>query len=125
CDPADPTCASAPAEPSPTLFGTPTPLPSPTATWQPLPTPTPVASPPPTATPAPPPAPTARAKPPSPPPVPPAITGAIVVADPLLAAQVTQVLQHPAALERPDLLHFSRPAADTTADFVVDDSAAA
>jgi len=121
CDPADPTCASAPAEPSPTLFGTPTALPSPTATWQPLPTPTPVASPPPTATPAPAPAPgpTASAKPPSPLPVPAAITGAIVVADPLLAAQVTQVLQHPAALERPDLLHFSRTAADTTADFVV------
>ena len=39
--------------------------------------------------------------------VPTQVSGALVVADPLLAASVQQVIQHPIARQRPDLLHFS------------------
>jgi murein DD-endopeptidase MepM/ murein hydrolase activator NlpD len=37
------------------------------------------------------------------------VSGALVIADPLLANQVQQVLQHPVAQQRPDLMHFSPP----------------
>ena len=41
------------------------------------------------------------------PPIPTAIPGTLVVADPLLAAQLTSVLQNPVSRQRPDLLHFA------------------
>jgi len=42
------------------------------------------------------------------------VSGALVVSDPLLAARVQQVIQHPVANERPDLLHFSPKDASQT-----------
>ena len=100
----------------PPVTASPTPPPAPTATPTPAATPTPS----PSATPAPAPAPAPAASPPPAPalstPQSPAglsglgladVSGALVVADPLLAAQVQQVIQHPVAQQRPSLLHFS------------------
>src|SRR5207245_627499 len=39
--------------------------------------------------------------------VPAQVSGALVVADPLLATKVQQVIQHPVAQQRPDLQHFA------------------
>jgi len=40
------------------------------------------------------------------------VSGALVVADPLLASSVQRVLTHPVAQQRPDLLHFSPSSTD-------------
>ena len=37
------------------------------------------------------------------------LVGSVVVFDPLIASQVAQVLQAPAAIQRPDLMHFAPP----------------